>query len=246
MQRLALATALLIAASAGGTEPAYRHGISFFHELKYPADFTHFDYVNPDAPKGGALLQSTLSDFNTLSLITDQFVTAPGVAWMYDSLVSYRSEEMSSFYGWLADGLRVAADKHTLFIRLHPQARWHDGMPITARDVKFTIERIQSSLRFRGFLSWVRSVQILDDREVALRLDRELTLSDVFPLSWFPILPAHYWEERDPARASLEPPLGSGPYRVAEVRQGRHVRYERVPGLLGTGHPREQGPLQLR
>ena len=229
---LYLATALFGTASSGA-EPNYEHGISFFHELKYPADFSHFDYINPDAPKGGVLVQSTQSDFNTLSLITDQSVTAPGVNWIYDSLVSYRSEEMSSFYGWLADGLSVADDKRTLFIRLHPRARWHDGLPITARDVKFTLELIQSSIRFRGFLSWVRSVEILGEREIALRLDSQLTVSNIFPLSWFPILPAHYWEERDPARASLEPPLGSGPYQVAEVRQGRHVRYERVPDYWG-------------
>ena len=210
----------------------YEHGISFFHELKYPANFSHFDYINPDAPKGGVLVQSTQRDFNTLSLITD-FVAAPGVNWIHDSLVSYRSEEMSSFYGWLADGLSVADDKRTLFIRLHPRARWHDGMPITARDVKFTLELIQSSIPFRGYFSWVQSVEILGEREIALRLDSELTVSNVFPLSWFPILPAHYWEERDPTRASLEPPLGSGPYRVAEVRQGRYIRYERVPDYWG-------------
>ena len=158
---IALATALSVAASCVAAEPKYQHGISFFHELKYPANFSHFDYINPDAPKGGVLVQSTQSDFNTLALITDQSVTAPGVTWLYDSLVSYRSEEMSSFYGWLADGLSVADDKRTLFIRLHPRARWHDGVPITARDVKFTLDLIQSSLRFRGFLSWVRSVEIL-------------------------------------------------------------------------------------
>ncbi len=96
------------------------------------------------------LVQSTQRDFNTLSLITDEGVTAPNVTWIYDSLVSQRSEEMSSFYGWLADGLGVAADKRTLFIRLHPRARWHDGVPITARDVKFTVELIQATIRFRG------------------------------------------------------------------------------------------------
>lgn len=229
LQSVALATALSAAAPSRAAEPAYEHGISFFHDLKYPAEFSHFDYINPDAPKGGVLVQSTQSDFNTLSLITDQHVTAPGFNWTHDSLVSYRSEEMSSFYGWLADGLSVAEDKRTLFIRLHPQARWHDGVPISARDVKFTLELIQSSLRFRRFLSWVRSIEILNERELALRLDSELTVSNIFPLSWFPILPAHYWEERDPGRASLEPPLGSGPYRVADVRQGRYIHYERVP-----------------
>ena len=143
---LNLATALFVTASFGDVEPTYQHGISFFGELKYPAGFSHFDYINPDAPKGGALVQSTQSDFNTLSVITD-FVAAPGVNWIYDSLVSHRSEEIGSFYGGLADGLSVAGDKRTLFIRLHPRARWHDGVPITARDVKFTLDSIQSSIR---------------------------------------------------------------------------------------------------
>ena len=223
----------LIAASLHAAEPMYEHGISFFHELKYPANFSHFDYINPDAPKGGVLIQSTQRDFNTLSLITDAGVTAPNVTWIYDVLVSYRAEEMSSFYGALADGLSVADDKRTLFIRLHPEARWHDGTPITARDVEFTFELIKSSIRYRGYFSWVQSVEILGEREIAFRLDSELTISNIFPLSWFPIMPAHYWEDKDPTRASLEPPLGSGPYRVAAVKQGRYVRYERVPDYWG-------------
>ena len=225
--------AALVAASLHAAEPVYEHGISFFHELKYPANFSHFDFINPEAPKGGVLVRSTQTDFNTLSLITDVGATAPGVVWTYDTLVSYRSEEMSSFYGALADGLSVAEDTRTLFIRLHPDARWHDGVPITARDVKFTVELIQSSIRFRGYFSWVQSAEILSEREIAFRLHSELTISNVFPLSWFPIMPAHYWEGRDPTRASLEPPLASGPYRVADVRQGRYVRYERVPDYWG-------------
>ena len=238
---LNLATALFVTASISAAEPMYEHGISFFHELKYPADFTHFDYINPDAPKGGVLVQSTQNDFNTLTLITDQLVAAPGVSLLYDSLVSYRAEEMSSFYGWLADGLSASDDKRTLFIRLHPRARWHDGTPITARDVKFTLELIKASIRFRGFFSWVQSVEILGEREIAFRLASELTISNLFPLSWFPIMPAHYWEERDPTRASLEPPLGSGPYRVAEVRKGRYIRYERVPDYWGRDIPVNKG-----
>ncbi len=166
-----------------GQPPRYEHGISFFHELKYPADFTHFDYINPDAPKGGVLVLSTQRDFNTLFLITDSLVTAPGVGLLYDSLVSSRDEEMSSFYGRLADGLSVSDDKRTLFIRLHPEARGHDGMPITTRDVKFTLDLVASSIRFRGFFSWVQSVEILGEREIAFRLASELTLSNLFPLS---------------------------------------------------------------
>ena len=234
---LSLATTLVTASA----EPRYEHGISFFHDLKYPADFTHFDYVNPDAPKGGVLVQSTQTDFNTLTRIADNLVAAPGLNLLYDSLVSRRAEEMSSFYGQLADGLAVSDDKRTLFIRLHPEARWHDGMPITARDVKFSLEFIQTSIWLLEYFSWVQSVDILNEREIALRLASELTISNLFPLSWFPIMPAHYWEGRDPTRAFLEPPLGSGPYRIAEVKRGRYIRYERVPDYWGRDIPVNKG-----
>ena len=238
---LNLATALFVTVSSAAEEPRYEHGISFFHDLKYPADFTHFDYINPDAPKGGVLVQSTRRDFNTLTMFTD-FVPAPATwRWIHDSLVSSRDEEMSSFYGRLADGLGVSDDRRTLFIRLHPEARWHDGMPITTRDVKFTFDLIQASIRHRGSFSWLQSVEILNEREIALRLASELTLSNLFPLSSFPIMPAHYWEDKDPTRASLEPPLGSGPYRIAEVRQGRYIRYERVPDYWGRDIPVNKG-----
>ena len=96
---LNLATALFATVNSAAEEPTYEHGLSFFHELKYSADFTHFDYVNPDAPKGGALVVSTGRDFNTLSIFTDLLPAPATTRWMYDSLVSNRSEEMSGFYG---------------------------------------------------------------------------------------------------------------------------------------------------
>ena len=237
---LNLAAALFVTVSSAAAEPRYEHGISFFQELKYPADFTHFDYLNPDAPKGGVLVLSTQRDFNTLTIFTD-FVVAPAtLRWMYDSLVLLSTEEMGSFYGRLADGLSVSDDKRTLFIRLHPEARWHDGMPITTRDVKFTLELLESIIRFRAVFSWVQSVEILSEREIAFRLASELTLSNFSSLV-FPIMPAHYWEDKDPTRVTLEPPLGSGPYRIAEVRQGRYIRFERVPDYWGRDIPVNKG-----
>ena len=238
---LSLATALFVTVSSAADEPRYEHGISFFHELKYPADFTHFDYLNPDAPKGGVLVLSTQRDFNTLTIFSD-FVAAPAtLRWMYDSLVLGSTEEMGSFYGRLADGLAVSDDKRTLFIRLHPEARWHDGMPITTRDVKFTFDLLESIIRVRGVLSWLQSVEILNEREIVFRLASELTLSSLFSLAFVPIMPAHYWEDKDPTRVTMEPPLGSGPYRIAEVRQGRYIRYERVPDYWGRDIPVNKG-----
>ena len=145
---LSLAAALFVTVSSAADEPRYEHGISFFHELKYPADFTHFDYINPDAPKGGVLVLSTQRDFNTLTMFTD-FVPAPAtVRLMYDSLVSFRTQEMGSFYGRLADGLSVSDDKRTLFIRLHPEARWHiaDGVLVNSAGEPFEIEFLLANL----------------------------------------------------------------------------------------------------
>ena len=237
---LSLVTALLVTVSSAAAEPRYEHGISFFHELKYPADFTHFDYINPDAPKGGVLVLSTQRDFNTLTMFTD-FVPAPATVEIDVRLPGVVStQEMGSFYGRLADGLSVSDDKLTLFIRLHPEARWHDGMPITTRDVKFTLDLLKSIIRFRGVFSWLQSVEILSEREIAFRLASELTLSNFASLV-FPIMPAHYWEDKDPTRVTMEPPLGSGPYRIAEVRQGRYIRFERVPDYWGRDIPVNKG-----
>ena len=237
---LNLAAALLATVSSATAETRYEHGISFFHELKYPADFSHFDYVNPDAPKGGMLVRSTPRDFNTLTIFND-FVAAPAtLRLMYDSLVLSSTEEMGSYYGRLADGLGVSDDKLTLFIRLHPEARWHDGVPITTRDVEFTLKLLESIIRFRAVFSWVQSVEILSEREIAFRLASELTLSNFASLI-FPIMPAHYWEDKDPTRVTMEPPLGSGPYRIAEVSQGRYIRFERVPDYWGRDIPVNKG-----
>ncbi|MDE0442543.1 MAG: ABC transporter substrate-binding protein [Gammaproteobacteria bacterium] len=107
--------------------------------------------------------------------------------------------------------------------------------------MKYTLDLVQSSIRFREYWSWLESVEILNEREIAFRLGSELTLSNFIPLGWFPIMPAHYWEDKDPTRVALEPPLGSGPYRIAEVRQGRHILYERVPDYWGRDIPVNRG-----
>ena len=140
---IALRTAMLLVAAAGccdiasaeGGDQGYRHGISFFHELKYPDSFTHLDYVNPNTPKGGVLMLSTQTDFNTLSSPTADFLMpAPNMGRIYDRLLYRSGDEMTSFYGQLADGIRVAENRRAIALRLHPKAHWHDNVPITAKD----------------------------------------------------------------------------------------------------------------
>ncbi|MEE8397905.1 MAG: extracellular solute-binding protein [Desulfobacterales bacterium] len=227
--------------SADTAGEGYRHGISFFHDLKYPADFEHFDYVNPDAPKGGTLVMATQTDFNTLSPISDFLVPAPGLGNIYNQLISRSGDEMSGFYGQLADGIRVAEDRFNISFRLHPRARWHDGLPVTAKDVKATVKILKTSIGWRDFLHFIDSIEVLNEREFILRLTGKLTPSNIRLLTYMPVLPAQYWEHRDPKAATLEPPLGSGPYRVADVKQGRHISFERVADYWGKDIPVHKG-----
>jgi len=237
-----LAFAVCIDASfADANAREYRHGIAFFHELKYPAGFANFDYVNPDAPKGGILVMATQTDFNTLSPVSDFLVSAPGLGGIYNQLVTRSGDEMSGFYGQLADGISVADDRRSIYFLLHPQAQWHDGAPITTKDVKTTVRILKSSIGWRDFLHFIHSVEVLNEREFSFRLTGAMTSHNVRLLTYMPILPAHYWEHRDPKAASLEPPLGSGPYRVAEVEQGRHISFERVDDYWGKDIPVHKG-----
>ena len=220
--------------SASPNERKYKHGISYFHELKYVSGFTHLNYANPNASKGGTLVLSTQTDFNTLTSPTGEFLLpAPGIGWIYDRLLLRSGDEMSGFYGQLADGIWVAEDKRAIAFRLDPRARWHDGVQISAEDVKFTFNLYQSTILGKRSLYFIESIEISSMHEIVFRLNSELTVSNVILFAYMPILPAHYWENRDPAQASLVPPLGSGPYCVAKVKQGRHIVYERVPDYWG-------------
>lgn len=212
-----------------GEERTYRHGIAFSGELKYPPGFAHFEFVNPDAPRGGTLVLSVPRNFDTLSpggqwqLAWPAPQTNGSAGGFYEGLFAYRYEEMDALYGLLVKEVRLGDDGRTLFLRLHPEARWHDGVPITARDVQFSLERRHT----------VWAIEILGEREIALTMEEQLTMSNTVGLSMIGIVPAHYWEDRDITAATMEPPLGSGPYRVAEVRQGRYIRFERVADYWG-------------
>ena len=204
--------------------------MSILHELKYPPDFRHFAFVNPDAPKGGTLVMPSLTDFNTLSpLLT--FERAPGSNWVHETLLLRAGDEPAAYYGSLAEQIALGADRRSIAFRLHAGARWHDGVPVTSNDVKFTFDAIRADVTGSGLRlasPWFESVDIVNDREFVIRMIADPALS-LTPLAFIPILPAHYWADKDPTIATLTPPLGSGPYRVAQVKRGRFVRYERVP-----------------
>jgi microcin C transport system substrate-binding protein len=215
----------------------WQHGVSVFDEFKYGPDFDHFDYANPDAPKGGTLVLPTTLDFTSFTPflplgIYPTGAYAPGM--LYDGLFVRANDEAYSAYGNLARRVKFTDDLSEVVVQLHPEAYWHDGEPITANDVKFTFDHVleNSASSIRAALSIIESVEILGEREVLFRFKRVGGLnknSFAAPAIYIAILPEHYWRTHDLSKTTLEPPLGSGPYRIADSQQGQFLLYERVP-----------------
>ena len=224
-------------------QPPYRHGISLVHDLKYPADFTHFDYSNPSAPKGGRLTLSTTWPVRNFSGAWGTGVAnASGLERTMDRLFVRSADEQSALYGLLVDGVALSQDRKALYIRLHEAARWHDGVPITTRDVRFSYDAMDAtSMAGKVYLrSWVESFDVVNDRELVIRHRDVFTHSNLLALTTFPMRPAHYYADRDPGQVTLEPPLVSGPYRIAGFDRN-HVTYERVPGYWARDLPVNRG-----
>ena len=220
----------------------FKHGIAFFDELKYPADFTHFEYLNPDAPKGGTLVLAHGYSFDTLAPATQGETGAPsGYLYRGETLIVRGGDEIAAFYGRLADGIAVAEDGRGIVFRIHPDARWDDGVPVTAADVVYTFDVRTSQVGASYFFGFIESVEALDDRHVAFRLDAPLTHDHVTLIQYVAILPEHHWRDRDPAAHTLDPPVSSGPYRVTEVQAGRFIEYQRNPDYWGWDLPLNRG-----
>ena len=239
---LAAAWAMLLSGvQAHPGEYVFGHGVAFLHELKYPAGFEHFEYINPGAPKGGALVLPTMRPFNTVSpLANERAMGVPGAGLAFDTLLVRAGDEIAAYYGNLAKEVAIRTDKRAMAFRLHPLARWHDGVPITTADVKFTFEKMLETAAGQAYLHWLDHVEVVDERLLILHTHSDPTLN-LRMLSGISILPVHYWAGRDPLAATLVPTLGSGPYRIAEVGEGRSVTYERAPDYWGAELPVNRG-----
>ena len=217
------------------------HGIAMHGYPKYGPDFEHFDYVNPNAPKGGKLSQAsrgTFDSFNTL--IPKGSAIGTGST---ESLLTRSFDEPFTEYGLIAESLEVPEDRSWVIFNLRPEARWHDGAPITADDVVWSFETITTKGRptLRFYYDDVISAEKLGERRV--RFNFKDTVNRELPLivGQLSILPKHYWENRDFEKTTLEPPLGSGPYRIKEFEAGRYVVQERVEDYWGKDLPVNRG-----
>lgn len=243
IRHIAAGSVLLLAgvldASAAG-----RHALTLYDEApKYPAGFAHFDYVNPDAPKGGTLRQAGFGGFDSLNPFINKGVAADEIGLVYDTLTKRSLDEPFTEYGLLAERIEKAADNRWVRFRLHPEARFHDGAPVTAADVVFSFDTLMKdgAPQYKAYYADVEKA-VAEDRHT-VRFDFRQAGNRELPLivGQLPVLPQHAWEGREFARTSLEPPLGSGPYRVAEVQAGRSIRYTRVADWWGKDLPVNRG-----
>ncbi|MGE3771257.1 MAG: extracellular solute-binding protein, partial [Bdellovibrionales bacterium] len=217
---------------------------------KYPPGFAHIDYVNPDAPTGGVLRLNALGTFDTLNPYIIKGA-APRVeqynVYVFEALMYRSADEPFSLYPWLAESLSVNTERSKATFTLNPKARWQDGKPVTADDILFTVETLKTKGRpaHRAYYGKVDKVEKLGERTVAFTFkkladgsyDRELPLI----ISLMPILPKHYWADKDFTQTTLEPPLGSGAYKVASIVPGRKIMLERVPDYWAADLPVMRG-----
>ena len=221
-----------------------QHALTLYDDApKYPADFTHFDYVNPDAPKSGTLRLSGLNGFDSLNPFIPKGNAADEIGLIYDKLTHHSLDEPFTEYGLLAE--RIEKDPHNLFVRFHlrPEARFHDGQPLTAADVVFTFELLtqQGHPLYRHYYADVAAV--VAESEHSVRFDFKHQRNRELPLilGQLQVLPKHYWHDKDFSKTSLQPPLGSGPYTITKVAAGRSITYQRVKDWWGKDLPVNRG-----
>jgi microcin C transport system substrate-binding protein len=242
---LILASAGLVVASLPAIS-AERHGLSIFGELKYPADFAHFDYVNPDAPKGGKVSQVgpagrlTFDSFNEFILKGDR---AQGLELLYDSLMVRAFDEPDAVYGLIARSVDVASDMMSATFVLRPEAKFADGTPVTSTDVVFSFETLKTKGHpsYRIVLRDVEKAEALDAHTVRYTFKGDLVRSLPLEVAQLPVLPKAYYDTRNFEETSLERPLGSGPYKIGAFSQGKFVSYLRREDYWAKDLPVNRG-----
>ncbi|MCX4024803.1 ABC transporter substrate-binding protein [Endozoicomonas sp. SM1973] len=218
------------------------HAIAMHGQPKYPANFTHFDYANPDAPRGGVFKQATVSSsgFDSLNPFIVKGVPAAGMAYLgggyiYDTLLVQSYDEAFTKYGLLAESMEWPDNRSWITFHLRKNAKFHDGHPITAEDVVFTFNLLTEKGHplYKTYYHNVKTVTALNNHSVKFEFDTKTNRELILIVGQFPILPKHYWETHDFTKTTLEFPLGSGPYKISKVDPGRSIHYERVKDYWG-------------
>lgn len=243
---LLLALTLLTASPVmGETRPV--HGIAIHGDVKYAPGFTHVDYANPDAPKGGEMKLAVNGAFDNLNEYIIKGVAAPGLSLTQMTLMDHTKDEPFSEYGLIAESVEVPDDRSSITFNLRKEAKWHDGKPITADDVVWTFNTLvkEGSPFYRAYYANVKEVKAENANRVTFTFSMANNRELPFIMGELVVLPKHYWEGKKFADTTLTPPLGSGPYKIKSVEAGRKIVYERVKDWWAADLPVNKGQFNF-
>ncbi|QQG37461.1 MAG: ABC transporter substrate-binding protein [Micavibrio aeruginosavorus] len=231
------------AANAASIAPV--HGMALHGAPKYAADFRHLDYVNPDAPKGGTLRMSAVGTFDSLNGYIIKGSPASGLGMIHETLLQQTEDEPFSAYGLLAESIEVPADRSWIIFNLRPEAKWHDGQPVTADDVVWSFNTLttEGAPFYKGYYNNVKTVEALSPARVKFTFDMAGNLELPLIVGQMPVLPKHFYTNGINAfeESTLTPPLGSGAYKIGKVTPGRSIEYDRVNDWWGKDLPINRG-----
>ncbi|HBR26362.1 MAG TPA: hypothetical protein DD732_04905, partial [Rhizobiales bacterium] len=240
----ALLVLALVTAPAAASER--KHGLSAFGDLAYPADFSHFNYANPDAPKGGTFALvgwGGVATFNSLNNYILKGDAAQGLELLFDSLMTPAADEADAVYGLVAESAEVADDRMSVTFHLRPEARFADGSKLTADDVVFSFDALKNKGHplYHQMLQDVVTAEALDPETVRYSFKGDQVRDLPLTVAGLPIFSKTYYASRAFDETTLDPPLGSGPYLVDDVAQGRTIVYRRDPNYWAKDLPVNRG-----
>ncbi|MFC3967755.1 extracellular solute-binding protein [Rhizobium lemnae] len=235
-------------------QPQWRHAIGVLEPPKLPADFKRLPYVNPDAPRQGELRLADEGTYDSFNPLADKGNPAAGVGIVFDTLLKQSEDEIGVSYGLLAEALSFPEDRSSVTFRLRAEAKWADGKPVTPDDVVFSFQSAKANSNvLANYYRHVTSAEKTGERDVTFRFDEKNNKELPAIVRDFPILPKHWYEgkdakgvARDISKGSLEPPMGSGPYKIASFQAGSTIRYELRDDYWGKDLPINIGQNNFR
>lgn len=238
---------LLVLLSPLSAFAQWSHALVLFGEPKYTDGFKHFDYVNPNAPKGGMAKMASSSNFDSLNAFIMKGVKAPGLNLIYDSLMTGSLDEPQTYYPLIAKRFKLDKDKGWIEFELNRAARWHDGAAITPEDVIWTLETLKTKADPIYRLSYqpLTKAEKIGENNVRIYFAESNNREAPILAASMTILPKHYYENIDFDKTTLEPPLGSGPYKISKVDVGRSISYERNPDYWAKDLPVNIGSYNI-
>lgn len=221
------------------------HALTLHGEPKYPANFNNFEYTNPDAPKGGRLVQGATGGFDSFNPFIAKGHPAAGGGFTIDTLMVDGGDEAFSKYGLIVKEIRLPEDSSWVEFQLRPEAHWHDGAPLTAEDIAWTFEFLteKGHPQYRFYYASVTKAEVLAPHLIRFEFEEGENRELPAIVGQLPALPKHYWtsDGRDPTQTTLVPPLGSGPYRIVDFEANRYVELERVKDYWARDLPVNRG-----